>query len=69
MVAPMPFLRILLRAAPIVVAGLAAGWWVSRRIGAPEHPQLPAPKGTGRFERSRPAANIVDIVDDLLAVR
>jgi hypothetical protein len=69
----MAFLRLLLRAAPVVVAGAAAGWWVSRRIGAPERPQPPAPPAprpsTGRFDRGRRSGDVVAIVDDLLALR
>jgi hypothetical protein len=60
-------LRLLVRAAPLVLGAVAAAIWLRRR--EPERPALPAPRReipvrTGRFER-RPV-DIVTVVDDLL---
>ena len=63
-------LRLLARAAPLVLGAVAAAVWLRRR--RPERPALPAKTGggapSGRFARPAGgrAVDIVTVVDDLL---
>jgi hypothetical protein len=63
-------LRLLARAAPFLLAAVAAAIWLRRRaaeLRAPERPALPMKTGpvpVRAFERAR--IDIVTVVDDLL---